>query len=80
MTRFQDRNTFIVRAIILLIGVALLSFFKTLERFDSVFYDKATSIQQYAPSNDIVIVAIDEESLNFLGRWPWSRRTEVSRF
>ncbi|MDH5553096.1 MAG: EAL domain-containing protein, partial [Nitrosomonas sp.] len=74
MTQFPDRNAFILRAIILLFCVALLSFTKTLERIDYVFYDKATSMRHYPVSNDIVIVAIDEESLQVLGRWPWSRR------
>lgn len=74
MSQFLARNAFKLRAIVLLIVVALLSFSELLDRIDSVFYDKVSTIQQYAPSNHIVIVAIDEESLQVLGRWPWSRR------
>lgn len=29
------------------------------------------------PADDIVIVAIDEQSLREIGRWPWSRRTHA---
>lgn len=65
--------TFILRTILLLTGVGLLSFFSVLERIDAVFYDKISTIQQSLPDNNIVIVAIDEESLQTLGRWPWSR-------
>lgn len=65
--------TFILRTILLVAGVGLLSFFSVLERIDAVFYDKISTIQQSLPDNNIVIVAIDEESLQTLGRWPWSR-------
>ena len=64
---------FILRTILLLAGVGLLSFFSVLERIDAVFYDKISTIQQSLPDNTIVIVAIDEKSLQTLGRWPWSR-------
>lgn len=70
---YSPHATFILRAILLLAGVGLLSFFSVLERIDAVFYDKISTIQQSLPDNNIVIVAIDEESLQTLGRWPWSR-------
>nr|MDA8163984.1 CHASE2 domain-containing protein [Desulfobacteraceae bacterium] len=28
-----------------------------------------------APGNEVVIAAIDEKSIDKLGRWPWPRRT-----
>lgn len=68
MSQSQSRNAFVLRAMTLLVGVALLSFSEILERVDAVFYDKVSSMQQYPTSNDIVIVAIDEESLQALGR------------
>ncbi|OGQ72042.1 MAG: hypothetical protein A2235_12110 [Deltaproteobacteria bacterium RIFOXYA2_FULL_42_10] len=30
---------------------------------------------QLSPSSEVVIVAIDEKSINKLGRWPWPRTT-----
>lgn len=74
MTWFQPHYNFILRTIVLLVGVALLSFSEIMERVDLVFYDKVLSMQEYSPSNDVVIVAIDEASLQVLGHWPWSRK------
>lgn len=66
-------NAFILRATLLLLGVGLISFFSILERIDAVFYDKLSTIHQFSADRNIVIVAIDDESLQMLGRWPWSR-------
>lgn len=73
----HPRNTFMMRAIGLLLGVALLSLFEGLERINYVIYDKISAQQQPASNDNIVIVAIDEESLQTLGRWPWSRRVHA---
>jgi diguanylate cyclase (GGDEF)-like protein/PAS domain S-box-containing protein len=73
LNQFRNRNAFILRIIVLVVGVALLSFSEALERIDSVFYDKISLIQQSSPSSNIVIVSIDEASLQAFGRWPWSR-------
>ena len=74
MKWLQPHYNFALRTIVLLVGVALLSFSEILERVDLVFYDKVLSMQEYSPSNDVVIVAIDDMSLQVLGRWPWSRK------
>ncbi len=74
MIWLKSRKFFILRLTILLLCVGLLSFYDALERVDTVFYDKISSMYQYSPSNKAVIVAIDEESLQTLGRWPWSRK------
>ncbi|MBX3616766.1 EAL domain-containing protein [Nitrosomonas sp.] len=67
------RGTFLLRVFLLLSGVGALSYFDTLERIDAVFYDRLSAVRHDAPDNHIVIVAIDENSLRILGRWPWSR-------
>ncbi|MDG4582806.1 MAG: CHASE2 domain-containing protein [Candidatus Competibacter sp.] len=43
-------------------------------RWDRLFYDWQLASGSRPPADDIVIVAIDEQSLRELGRWPWSRR------
>ncbi|MGP9798686.1 CHASE2 domain-containing protein [Halomonas sp. 86] len=40
---------------------------------DNYLYDAWLSWREKLPSSDILIVAIDEPSLQALGRWPWSR-------
>ena len=46
-------------------------------RWDHLIYDATLPIWESPPPQDIVIVAIDEASLNELGRWPWPRRTHA---
>lgn len=45
-----------------------------LERADLWIYDAVIARPGLAPAADPVIVAIDEQSLARVGRWPWSRR------
>lgn len=61
------------RALLLLLMVWLLSFFEILQRVDWILYDTWNLLNITAPSNEIVIVAIDEKSLQAFGPWPWSR-------
>lgn len=42
-------------------------------RLDQYVHDAAQSLWAGAPPQDVVIVAIDDESLRALGRWPWRR-------
>ena len=48
-----------------------------LYRWDWLFYDWNLAAWSRAPADDIVIVAVDEQSLREMGRWPWSRRTHA---
>lgn len=42
-------------------------------RLDQLLYDMQLNAWSRAPAEDLVIVAIDSESLTAYGRWPWSR-------
>jgi CHASE2 domain-containing sensor protein/two-component sensor histidine kinase len=42
-------------------------------RADQLLYDTGLSLDSRPVPDDIVIVAIDEESLRRIGRWPWRR-------
>jgi len=62
--------------IILLLSLAVLFFsgkvfFQGLEQSA---YDWAILISDKTPSKDIAIIAIDKQSLENIGRWPWPRR------
>ncbi len=67
----------------LLPGLALLVATLTLlisnlpERLDLVLYDSLLHLQYQAPSEEVVIITIDEPSLQKLGRWPWSRQVHA---
>ena len=44
---------------------------------DNVLFDIGQKLYQSPAPADIVIVAIDENSLSQLGRWPWSRQVHA---
>jgi CHASE2 domain-containing sensor protein/signal transduction histidine kinase len=43
------------------------------DRIERTLYDQALSFWQRPAQDDIVIIGIDNSSLEQLGRWPWSR-------
>ena len=55
----------------------VLAYTNGLHRWDSLFYDWNLAAWSRQPADDIIIVAIDEQSLREMGRWPWSRRTHA---
>lgn len=53
--------------------VTLLTLTKPMPRFDRMLQDNASAEMRQPPSHEIVIVAIDEQSIAAIGRWPWRR-------
>lgn len=49
----------------------------TLWQIDRWLFDRLVALASPEPSEDVVIVAVDEYSLSELGRWPFSRRTHA---
>ncbi len=59
---------------LVLVGLALvLEYFNLLWKWDQVFYDLQFHYSRRSPPEDVIIVAIDEQSLDELGYWPWAR-------
>ena len=56
---------------------ATLTWFDLAQPLDHLFYDVFNEAAPLAPAPDVVIVAIDEDSLRELGRWPWPRENHV---
>lgn len=48
------------------------------DRADNLFYDWSTRIAQRPTPDNIVVVAIDDESLTALGPWPWPRSVHAA--
>ncbi|WP_431274885.1 CHASE2 domain-containing protein [Variovorax ureilyticus] len=69
----QRRGQWMLLAIGLSSLVTLLSLTQPLPRVDQLLQDSARAALAPPPSEDIVIVAIDEKSLAAIGRWPWRR-------
>lgn len=63
----------------LAVGVfcAALTYFHWVKPLDRMVYDTFNEISHMSLADDIVIVAIDENSLRELGRWPWPREKHV---
>lgn len=69
----RRRGQWLMLAISLLSLVTFLSLTQPLPRVDRLLQDSARAALAPPPSEDIVIVAIDERSLAAIGRWPWRR-------
>ena len=53
--------------------IAVLDYWGFLEKLDLQLLDSAQRFTHYPVSDDIVIIEIDEQSLETLGAWPWPR-------
>lgn len=56
---------------------AALYWFSAVQPLDRVIYDIFNEAAPLPQAGDIVIVAVDEDSLAELGRWPWPRENHV---
>ncbi|KFB67284.1 EAL domain-containing protein [Candidatus Accumulibacter vicinus] len=70
----SDWSKRILVSLLLTVAALLLSESNLLHRWNLFLYDWNRMAWSRAPADDIVIVAIDEQSLREIGRWPWSRR------
>jgi diguanylate cyclase (GGDEF)-like protein len=67
------QETVILGVVLLIVAMSLL-YTRSLAPANRLIYDAFVRLDAQSPSDDIVIVAIDENSILRLGRWPWSRR------
>lgn len=49
-----------------------------LSRVDTLLYDLGQRLAVRPAPDDLALIAIDEDSLSKLGRWPWSRRLHAT--
>ncbi len=69
-TQLSDR---VFTGLLLAIIAGLLALSGALIRFDNFYYDLGRCFSFKSAPDDIVIVAVDEASLNSIGSWPWPR-------
>lgn len=66
-------------AALILVAIALsIAISGTFSRLDNLLYDLGMRLAGRPAPADLVIVAIDENSLSKLGRWPWSRQLHAT--
>ena len=77
LNRVKGDNSGVIEHIALVVMLAftalLFVHYNLLWRWDNLLYDAQLSFWSRSVSDDIIIIAIDDESLNELGRWPWPR-------
>jgi CHASE2 domain-containing sensor protein/signal transduction histidine kinase len=67
----------ILLALVISLSSAFLAYTGKTQALDWLLYDNAMTWSQFASSDDIVIIEIDDKSLSQIGRWPWPRRTHA---
>ena len=73
MLKFNPINDKVFTGLTLALIAVLIILSGVLIRFDNLYYDLGRYLTFKPAPADIVIAAIDEASLNKIGRWPWSR-------
>lgn len=53
--------------------VAALVYWGNLSSFDNLLYDRLSESSRVEASEEILIIAVDEDSLAAFGKWPWPR-------
>jgi CHASE2 domain-containing sensor protein/nitrogen-specific signal transduction histidine kinase len=64
-------------ACILLILTFLIHATDLFGRVDNLIFDIGQRITKTSPPDDVIIIAIDQESLSQIGRWPWPREVHA---
>lgn len=75
--RFQ-LNDLASAALILLALTAVIHTTQLFSRIDNLIFDYGQKITTTAAPDDVIIIAIDQESLAQIGRWPWSREAHAN--
>jgi CHASE2 domain-containing sensor protein/signal transduction histidine kinase len=59
------------------VAALLLVFNRSTERLDRLVYDTILSLESHEPDPRILLVTIDQDSLEEIGAWPWPRETHA---
>lgn len=76
-TRLREAWPTLAAALAVLACLALLALSGGVRRIDAWIYDALLARMQAPADPRIVVVAIDEQSLAAMGRWPWPRATHA---
>jgi diguanylate cyclase (GGDEF)-like protein len=70
--KLYKKGVFLVATLIVL--AYMFSGNAAVQRIDLLLYDYFLNLQDNQVSDAVIVVAVDDASLNMLGQWPWSRR------
>jgi len=67
---------------IIALGLSLLlllsSHSQWMQAIERMAYDIGMQLSHREPGHDIAVIAIDDESIHNIGRWPWSRQVHAT--
>lgn len=67
------RSDWLIGLLIVVTSLVLHQSTQLFDRLERRFYDHASTQSDRRPSDKVVILAIDDQSIRNIGRWPWSR-------
>ena len=67
------KEDWFVAVLVVLVLIAVHRFTDFFEALDNRYYDVASTATSRQPSDSIAVIAIDDQSIANLGRWPWPR-------
>ena len=73
---FKSKVVYLFLLLLISAGLSCIHFFRIdlFERFSLLFNDINFSLQDKQISKKVVLVAVDEASINRYGRWGWDRK------
>lgn len=71
--RLQQHQHLLLLALFMGVLSALISHYKITQTLDWLWFDSTQQLSSLPPVDDIIIIEIDERSIQTLGRWPWPR-------
>jgi len=69
----ETRKAHLFLLSILVTFAGVLGWINGLGRADQLIYDRALTLLERPASKDVLIITIDDEAIDSLGRWPWPR-------
>ncbi len=75
--RLLQWRTWLVAALVA-VAAAAVSWGGVAWRLDAWYYDRLLASSQLPPDDSIVVVAVDEHSLEQIGQWPWPRSVHAA--
>ena len=70
-------NDYVSTALILLLITVIIYASNGFSRVDNLLYDLGQKLHHQVAPDDVIIVAVDEDSLSRIGRWPWPRKVHA---
>lgn len=76
------KKSLLARDWVIALGLSLLLLLSSnsqwMQAIERMAYDAGIQLSQRTPGDDIAVIAIDDESIQNIGRWPWSRQVHAN--